>query len=376
MKIGYSFNGYLGDKLSESSRDSPDGNAWYSSSIIEELISRGDDVYLLGMDKDSNDYKQYGSAIFNSFEKKKRLLAYKKHKKVEWDFTEMGCSLKEDLKLDLIFLEWRFQIPGRNTIDDIKKDGFQYDLLMQEYILQKYNCPIIIFDLDYKLTFEDEEKLKHKKNVIIFETSIKPVERILPRISVNIPFWMNSNIIKNKEISKYKDIVYIGSRYERDRSITDYLTPYSNKELFKVWFYGNWRKYPDKYDELYFEMNWRNIQYHNRVGHNEFKEIYSDSLSCPLLAKDEYYKNGFMTARIQECLYFGSIPIGFKEHFGIQKYLPKDLIAEDFEDFYNKIQSIKKLTIKERNIYRLQLWKNLEFMDVKHFVNEIYGVLK
>jgi hypothetical protein len=376
MKVGYFFNGYLSDKLSENSKDSPDGNAWYSSSIIEEILSRGDEVYLLGVDKDKVEYKEYKSNIFNSFEKKKRIFTYKNSKKVKWKFNKSGCLIKENIDFDLILLEWRFPIPGRNTIDDIKKQGFQYDLLMQEYILEKYDCPIIIFDLDYKLTIEDEQKLKDKKNITIFETAVKPIQRILPRVSIDIPFWMSSRIIQNKEISKYKDIVYIGSRYERDRSIQEYLIPYSNKELFKVWFYGNWRKYPDKYDELYFEMNWKNIQYHNRIGHSEFKQIYSDSLCCPLRAKDEYYKNGFMTARIQECLYFGSIPIGFKEHYGIEKYLPESLIALNSEDFYNKVQQLKKLTIKERNIFRQQLWDNLEFMDVKYFVNEIIKVIK
>ena len=374
-RIGYFFNGYLSDKLSEKSKDAPCGNAWYSSSIIDELQSRGHEVYLLGIDKDKNEYKEYKSNIFNSFEKKKRISAYKNSKRVKWKFDKNGCVLKDKLDFDLILLEWRFPIPGRNTKEDIKKEGFQYDLLMQEYLLNTYDCPIIIFDLDYKVTLEDEQRLKDK-NVIIFETAIKPVQNIIPRVSVDIPFWMNSRIIQNKEVSKYKDVVYIGSRYERDRSIQENLISYSDKELFKVWFYGNWRKYPDKYNELYIDMNWKNIQYHNRIGHSEFKEIYSDSVCCPLLAKDEYYKNGFMTARIQECLYFGSIPIGFKEHYGIEKYLPENLIASDSDDFYDKVQQLKKLTIKERNLFRQQLWSNLEFMDVKYFVNEMLKVIK
>lgn len=373
MKIGYFFNGYLSDKVSKISKDSPDGNAWYSSSIIDELLNQGHEVYLLGVDKDATDYAVYGDDIFNSFEKKKRSQTYKQAQRVKWRYNKEECEIITPPNLDFILLEWRFPIQGRNTRADVSVNNFQYDLLMQEYILQQYTCPIAIFDLDYKLTLEDEQQLQNK-NVMIIETSAKPLQKILQRVQVDIPFWMNSEIVQNTNVSAYKDLVYIGSRYERDRSIQQYLVPYSQKELFKVWFYGNWRKYQDKYDELYTELNWRDIQYHDRVGHTEFKDIYSDSLCCPLLAKDEYYKNGFMTARIQECLYFGSIPIGFKEHFGIEKYLPESLIAEDFDDFYKKVQQLKNMSIFDRNKFRNTLWKHLQFMDVSEFTKTLLGV--
>jgi len=363
MNIGYFFNGFLGDKLSEKSQDSPDGNAWYSSSIIYELLKKGHDVFLF-QDKDSEEYNNFSDKIFSSFEKEKRHKAYNESIKLNNDINTWP-------NLDLILLEWRFPIPGRNTINDIDNPGFSPDLLIQNSIFEKYNCPIIIFDLDYKITIEDEEKLKNRK-ICIFETASKIKKTPIKRYSVEIPFWLSdTKIIQNKEISKYKDLVYIGSRYERDEIIKEFLVPYSNKELFKVWFYGNWRKYPDKYDQLYIDLKWRDIQYHDRVGHSRFEEIYSDSLCCPLLAKDEYFNNGFMTARILECLYFGSIPIGFKNHFGIEKYLPQDLIAKDFADFYEKVQKIKKLNIIDRNLLRNNIWEHLEFMDVKNFVNKM-----
>ena len=138
-----------------------------------------------------------------------------------------------------------------------------------------------------------------------------------------------------------------------------------------MWFYGNWRNYPDKYDELYSVLKWRDIQYHNRVGHSDFKEIYNDAVACPLLGKEEYFTRGFMTARIQECLYFGSIPIGFEEHYMIEKYLPKNLIVSENNNLENVISNIENMTINYRNDFRHSLWKNLEFMDCSIFVNNI-----
>jgi hypothetical protein len=373
MNIGYFFNGYLSDKLSIKSQDSPDGNAWYSSSIIHELMKRGHNVSIFA-DKDNYDYEIFSDKIFDSFCKNKREHTYSN---VNINLFERYYNVYKPIvekEFDLILLEWRFPIKGRNTIDDIDNKDFSQDLLIQNYILENYNCPIVIFDLDYKLTALDEEKLKNK-NVVIFETAKKPKQGLLKRISVEIPFWINdTEIIKNKYINEYKDIVYIGSRYERDEIIKEYIVPYSNKELFKVWFYGNWRKYKDKYDELYTTLNWRNIQYHDRVGHSDFEKIYSNSLCCPLLAKQEYFDNGFMTARIQECLYFGSIPIGFKKHYGIEEYLPKELIANGFDDFYNKVNELKKMNIDQRNEFRKSLWKNLNFMDVNNFVNKLLEV--
>lgn len=229
---------------------------------------------------------------------------------------------------------------------------------MQEKILEHYSkqsCTIIIFDLDHKVTAEDEERLRAMtgNGIMILETAIKPKEGIIPRISIEIPFWMkDSTLPLILQPSPYKDLVYIGSRYERDDVINEYLIPFSERSPFTTWFYSNWRNYGDKYEELYVDLKWRDIQYHGRVGHTDFRSIYGDALACPLLAKRDYFEHGFMTARIQEALYFGTIPIGFREHLGIEKYLPYPLIAEDSNQVFNIVQQLKAMTIEGRNCLR------------------------
>lgn len=373
MNIGYFFWGHLSDKLGENTKNTPDGNAWYSSSIIHELQKRKHNVFLLSIDRDKEDFNIFKEECFKSFEFKKRINVYKNSKWCKWNDT--FSSLIEFPKLDILLLEWRFLIQGRNDLELENSVNWQPDLKMQTILLNYYSkqkTKIIIFDLDYKLTIKDEEQLlkQFSNNIFILETAKKIKQTILPRISVEIPFWIiNSKIFKNKKVNKNKQIVYIGSNYEREDSINKYILPFSKENPFTCWFYGNWRNYPEIVEKIYCDLKWRDIQYHHRVGHSDFLEVYNDSICCPLLAKQEYYKNGFTTARIQECLYFGSIPIGFKEHYKIEEYLPKELIVSNFKELIKTINFISNFSIKKRNNYREMLWNNLKFMDVKYFIN-------
>jgi hypothetical protein len=376
MNIGYFFWGHLSDKIGEKTKNTPDGNAWYSSSIIDECQSRGDIVYGMSINRDKEDYLDYGDQIFKAFETEKRTQAYLKIHWIDWKDNYNSAIFPE---LDILLLEWRFPIEGRNTPESEGEEGWQPDLKMQNTILEHYSntkTKLVIFDLDHKVTTEDNRKLKilFRNNVYIFETARKPLKGTVPRVSVEIPFWMKKATLPTpRPKSKYKQLVYIGSRYERDESIEKYLVPYSKDHPFTVWFYGNWRNYPELYEQIYVDLKWRDIQYHGRVGHSDFELIYGDSIACPLIAKQSYYDTGFMTARIQECLYFGSIPIGFKEFYQIEEYLPQELIAEDHNDLKEIIEKISKFSIEEHNDYRKRLWNRLSFMDVSYFVDKLIG---
>ena len=384
MNVGYFFYGHLGDKLSPATVNTPDGNAWYSSSIISELIEQNHRVFFLGIDRDKNDLealKVEPIKLFEAFETKNRLFAYSEVHRMEWEWDSENAknilTLKNPPDLDLILLEWRFPIANRNTQDDINSDKFQPDYMMQKEILDVYagNTPIIIFDLDYKLTQTDEEELikLDPVHMVVFETSVDPKKYLLDRVSVDIPFWMNSQIRYESSSNPNKKLAYVGSNYERSDVINDYIYPFSKmpENIFKVWFYGNWRNYPDKYEELYTKYKWYDIQYHFRVGHKDFREVYQDAIACPLLAKREYYKRGFMTARIQEAIYFGTVPVGFKEHLGIEKYLTPDLIANDANELHEIVNMLSKESNFKRHLRRHDLWHRLNFMDCSFFVKKM-----
>ena len=376
MKIGYFFWGHLGDKLTDITRDTPDGNAWYSSSIIHRLLRNGYDVFRMAPDRDRGEYRTFGNRIFESFEPQKRLEAYTSMKSIEWDNDYNPVDLPE---LDSILLEWRFPIPGRNTPEVVRDHKFQPDLLMQNIILERYadyNTFLYIFDLDYKLTPKDEERINKlfPNRAVVLETAYKPKTGLLPRKRVEIPFWIKNTILPmTLPPSEYKNLVYIGSRYERDDVIEKHLIPFSEYKPFTVWFFGNWKKYPDKYDELYEKLKWRDIQYHDRVGHTDFRTVYGNALACPLIGKQSYFDNGFMTARIQEALYYGTIPIGFSEHLGIREYLPDELIVTEDRHIDVVLDYLREQTLDERDRLRQSIWKRLRFMDVSNFVDTMMG---
>jgi len=366
MNIGYFFWGHLSDKVSDRTRNTPDGNAWYSSSIIHELDKRGHNVFGMAIDRDKVDYEEYGNAIFNSFESKRRITAYNSIKWVD--------HIREYPKLDILLLEWRFPIPGRNCMVEEDSPNYQADLFLQTKLLDHYrNTKIIIFDLDYKLTHTDELYMKSLGlDITVFETSSKPKSGIFPRVSVDIPFWMKDGtpswmdtpeILKNPPTSIMS---YIGSNYEREDVINKYIIPFSENNKYSISFYGNWLNYPETVEKIFCDLKWRYIKYYGRVGHTEFLDIYSNSIYCPLLAKQEYLDNGFITARIQECVYFGSIPLGLDSHYNIENYIlyPELIIKPNSTN-------IKILDSTQRYSLLKNIWRDLEFMDVSYFIDKL-----
>jgi len=367
MNIGYFFWGHLGDKLSEKTVNTPDGNAWYSFSIIYELVRKGHKVFGLTQDNDKYDYELFGDDLFKGFAFKYRLHAYKNLEFITWE----DLKIKNKIKLDLILLEWRFPIVYRNVYQD--SENFSPDLYMQFEILKQYkDIPIFILNLDYKLTIMDELFLKTflDNEPIVIETANKPYSTILKRLLLDIPFMMkNMKPLSAKLKDKIKHLVYIGNMYEREEMIEKYIIPYSNKFPYRIWFYGNWVNEP--YKTKIDKYGWNKINYNGRVGHSKFYGIYSDAALCPLLAKKEYCKYGFMTARIIESLYFGCLPIGFSEFYKIEKYLPNYLICSDVDQLQEVVDFLLNLKVDYYNSLILEIWDHLKFMDAEYFVEAI-----
>lgn len=356
MKIGYSYWGFLSDyKIKDGKKIStPDGNAFYSWSIIHALLETGHKIYRMMPDRDSEAVKKFGSNAFFCFARGKRYNAYK----------AMIDDWPDDL--DVLLMEWRFPIPGRNCNINLSDPAYQPDLDIQDVMLDKYantKTKIIIFDLDYKVTEKDEKKVNP---YCIFETSNKPKSILSKRMLVDIPFdFEEINTFKIKLAYWIKHIVYVGNRYERDRMIDEYLVPL--KDL-NINLYGNWLES----DRDSFER-WPKFIYHNRISLIDFREAYQNACATTLLSKDEYLKHGFMTARILESIFFGTIPIGLSEFYRIEKYLPEYLIIRKANEARNIIdKSLTDYSWRKKEIKKLR--KNLKFMDCRNFVKVIEDI--
>jgi len=352
--ILYNHWNYLSDKIGISS---PDGGFSYLWSILLELQKRGWKTYCGPINRDKESVKKYGKEAFSAFSQEKR---WKMYNNLEF------VDLNDLPEVDILLLEWRF--PTKDNSLKPEAPGYSPDLKIQERLISHYQntkTKIIIFDLDYKFTKEDEDRIKPWK---VIETALNPREG---HIGVFIPFDFDEILQFPMFMPKSdKHLVYCGNRYNREIDFNEKLIPYSNKYPGTCHLVGNWMK--DKHKE--FREKNHNIVYHDRIGAQQFKENLQDALAVPLLATEEYKKTGFMTMRILETLLFGSIPIGFSDFFGIEKFLPKKLIVDmnNYEKSMEKVMNyLKYLGFTERIQLRRNLVKRLKFMDVRFFVDKI-----
>lgn len=385
MRIGYSFWGFLGDnKLDESLNEisAPDGNATYSWSLIWEMQRRGHTVLSMQEDRDYPAWKKFGKDNFASFSQEKRVSVYQ-------NLKHTFGSPEILPELDLLLVEWRFPIFGRNCNSwegqpvfpsdwthgehrEVRPDGqeeiLQPDLLRQYQILRHYKqkkTKIVFWDLDHKLRTNEEA---YWKPDAILETSHSPLKLFKERTRVEPPI-ITADLLQHPTLppDPNRKAVYIGSRYERDDVITKWLRPLSESYPGSVEFHGNWLKTVDECRKL-----WPNISYNPRCTVQDFRRIYGTAASCPLLAKQSYLDSGFITPRPWEALMFGTIPIGLGAAKGIEQYV--EFCAHDGTDMIEVAELLAGLDVKERDRIRKENVARLEFMDARFFVDTLEKV--
>lgn len=376
MRIGYSYWGFLGDrKLDANGKElsAPDGNATYSWSLIWEMQRRGHTVLAMQEDRDYPAWKMWGTLNFEAFSQMKRTEAYTALKHT------FGSS--EILpELDVLLVEWRFPIPGRNcevTQDLHPQTGmpiFSYnpavhqpDFARQVELLRHYSekkTKIIIWDLDHKLTEENE---KNWKIDAIFETSVTPLKLHKERIRVEPPFII-SDLMQHPTLppDHTRKLVYIGSRYERDDVIDEWIQPASLRYRGEIEFHGKWD------DEA--KARWPHVKMEKRCTVVDFRRIYGTAGACPLLAKRSYLESGFITPRPWEALLFGTIPIGLSSMKGIEQYVT--FIAQDSLDMIDLADTLIDDGVEHRDDMRRANVEKLEFMDARYFVDKIEAVVQ
>ena len=349
MRIGYSWWGFLADEKMKNGKliSSPDGNATYSWTIIHELQKRGHEVYQMMPDRDYEYVTGTGYSAFKSFCQQDRYEAYR-------DLIRTNTIHMPDL--DLLLHEWRMPIFGRNTPSARFRPDFQPDYDRQWELLGHYRgkCPVIGFDLDYQMTDSDEMIFDR-----VLDLGHKPG---FNRVHTEIPFdFMHMDDFK--VVSPYNRIAYIGNRYARDEAIEKYLAPISHD--IGIHLYGNWLEGGRNSLE-----KWPAFHYYPRVTSSDFRNIYCHSSITPLLAKEEYCTYGFMTARIWECLFFGTLPVGMAEFDGIERYLPNELIVNSADELLEVAKRANTDWLWRHQMI-MQLRDDLEFMDVRNLVTHL-----
>jgi hypothetical protein len=368
MRVGYAFHGFVGDYKEDEgghALSTPDGNASYSWSILWEAQRRGHDVYAMQQDRDWPAFRRHGRYDFASFSMEKRFLSYLR------THQTAGTSFPD---LDVLLLEWRFPIPGRNTQADIGKPGYQPDLARQVDLLNHYGdagTRIVLFDLDHKITADDESWIRP---AAIFDTSSRPLRLTMDRTRVEIPFHI-PDLLQHptKDVDPSRKLVYVGSRYERDDVIEEWIRPASDRWPQKVEFFGNWTS-ECNFAEV--RAMWPNVRYRDRITMKDFGEAYGTAVACPLIAKRTYLERGFVTARIWEALLFGTLPVGLSSHTGIGDYLPDELIVRDPAHLIDIVDGLSRMSTAERDGLRRKVVEKIDFMDVRNFLDHLEAAAK
>ena len=282
---------------------------------------------------------------------------------------ESIIDIGDDKELDAVIWEWRMPIPGRNTEISIDAPNFQPDYMLQDILLNYFkrnHIPVYVFDLDYKLNDADIEKY----NIAgVIELGNKWIDyRKCKTASVYIPFGFEC--INDFEIKNPTELmVYVGNRYERDWCIDKYIPG----DLEGVTVYGNWLE--SGRDSA---QKWPNIKFGKRLQLSEMYEAYSKAAVTPLLAKEEYCKHSFMTARLIEAVFYGCVPLLIEEFEFPHAYLANDLVEKltihSKEELVEKAKYYMEHTNERKEIIRI-LRHELRQMDAKFFVEDFMNLI-
>lgn len=358
MRIGYLFRGFLGDvKLDQGLNElsTPDGNATYSWCIEHECNRRRYQLIPLGENLDAPAAGQFGEKLFSAFSGDKRAASYERMLRRGWT----RLSDKRFPELDVVIIEWRWPIPGRNTLADRGSPSYQRDLERQEEVLREYSnrgTPIVVWDLDHKLTEEDERHWGFD----VIETSVRPI-----RDHVRIePPCVTSELLQFDidERMPMHHLGYIGSRYERDETIDKWIGSIAPVGTHRAKFWGKWEPADDV------RARWPGVSFAGRIGVRGFWDAYSRVAVVPLLAKQSYYECGFVTPRPAEAVMFGSIPVGLEGHLGIEGYVgrvvstPEQLL--EFATWVRTMSPIRRRVLREESAHTLYHTDARGFMDV------------
>ena len=299
FNVGYSAWGFLSDGIV----DTPDGGRSHRPVLLDGLISHGAEIIMLQKDRDLHEAG------------------------VDVTKEHLRFDDKNFPDIDVLFLEYRWPIPGRNIEVEKSDPLYTPDLDRQQELIDHYNKldkPIFIWDKDQQLTQEHIDTLGIK-NVLVFEPALQPKPG---RKSLLFPMDM-SRILEMKEDLKGYDkknksisLVYVGNQYDRDDSFKKYYNEASRLIGKRAEIYGKWRNQePFSY-----------VNFHGRVGYSEVQTIYEQSFANVLIAPERYYKNGQYTQRIFESLWGLCLPLVPKEYACSDVLFPDELIVESAED--------------------------------------------
>lgn len=267
MRIGYSFWGFLGPGII----DTPDGGRSHRRVLIEGLRGLGHDIVFLQTDRDRLEAGTSNTYI--------------------WDtgFPD----------IDVLFLEWRWPIPGRNTTI-CGLPGHTCDLHRQRELLEHYThrlrVPTIVWDKDRQLPAADT--LRGTRHVSVCEAALHPSDG-----ATSLLFPVADDVIDSADPAALAQcprptvLAYVGNQYDRDDAFDTYFAPAATGVKHVV--AGKWTD----------TSRWPWVSFIGRVGFSDVQQIHRGALATMMLLPERYAAVGQMTQRLPEAVLAGCLPL-------------------------------------------------------------------
>lgn len=310
MKIGYSFWGFLGNGVT----DTPDGGRSHRRPFIDALTARGHDIVFLQADRDRLEAGDDLGGAYN---------------------FDDGTP-----DIDVLFLEWRWAITGRNTTA-CGTEGHTCDLHRQAQLINHYTVrqrtPTVIWDKDR--TLRAESVWRRTAHTLVCEATLAPTPGACSLL-FPVPETLIAQADPHTLAARPRDLTlgYVGNQYDRDEPFDRFFAPAAAQVEHLV--AGKWTK----------TDRWPHIRFVGRVPFEAVADVYGRSLATVLMLPERYAAVGQMTQRIFEAVLAGCLPLApadirFADHF-----VPEELIVHSGRDVIERLSHLRRIAGTQQHV--------------------------
>lgn len=313
MKIGYSYWGFCESHAQSRIAQTPDGLRFCRPLFVEELIRRGHEVIALQTQREETPTEG-----------------------LQFDATGYP-------ELDVVLFEWRWP-----TYKNFGSSKFEPDYDRQEQLLEHYHgkVPVVLWDLDLKLTAKDE---KRWDQAVIADASLQPGMLTRPRTVLTM--WSDFKELLPAAAGSV-EFGYVGNNYERREMLEKYYVD-ASKELrshgvqTKLW--GNWlQRSPERESPEDLIRRYPYITLCDRVGFYESMHILNKFITVVHITKPQYAAQGHVPARYFESLAVRTPALIPAEH-SYSNILGKRWAVSSASDVVDRVLYLKTCTAADRH---------------------------
>jgi hypothetical protein len=306
MRIGYSCWGFLGDGIV----DTPDGGRSHRRTLLQALAARGHQLVLLQRDRDR---LEAGERI---------------------DLGPRFAHRDGLPQLDLLWLEWRWPIPGRNLPADRGRPGYTPDLSRQHQLVEHYTIerrlPTLLWDKD--LTLDPGDPLRARENVVVMEAALWPREG-----AQSLLFPIADATLDAAQLAPPRapgerelELVYVGNQYGRDAAFDRYVATPARELRHAV--FGKWSDV----------ARWPHVDFRGRIGFERVADAYRSAHATVLLLPPRYAAVGQMTQRVFEAALAGCVPLLPADVRGAERFAPAELHVRSGADVERLCRELRR----------------------------------